>query len=99
MSIGGIFRKVADGVIALNKPLLRTVLFYVLWLLVHHFSSNLYADLCAPKGLQGIFFSSFTVTTPHCTSLRWLVRQSSLAIESMWFLLGSFFSIQLLHTM
>jgi hypothetical protein len=83
-----ILKKTIGIIFSLYKP----VLIYIICMLLHSFSSNLYSELCAPKGLKGIVLSIFTINTPHCESLRWVIVNTSWEIHNMWFILGSYLS-------
>lgn len=77
--------------------LIESFFFYSLWILIHSCASNYYSDLCAPKGISGILYSSLTISSPHCSGLRWLMTRSAMAVENMWTVVGTFFSINLLN--
>ena len=75
-------------VLSIYKP----IIIYVACMLLHNISSNLYTELCAPRGFKGIMMSIFTINTPHCESLRWVIVHTSLEINNMWFLILSYIS-------
>lgn len=77
--------------------LIESFLFYSLWILIHSCASNYYSDLCAPKGISGILYSSLTISSPHCSGLRWLMTRSAIAVENMWTVVGTFLSINLIN--
>lgn len=75
---------------------LQSFAFYLLWILVHSCASNYYSELCAPKGITGILYSSLTISSPHCNGLRWLITKSAVSVDNMWTLIGTFFSVNVL---
>lgn len=66
----------------------RPILFFCVWILIHHIITNLYAELCAPKTLFGFIITPFIVSSPHCSSMRWLINNSIMFIENGWILAG-----------
>jgi hypothetical protein len=74
------------------KTVYKPLLIYVICMMLHNLASNLYSDICAPKGFKGIFMSIFTINTPHCESLRWVIVNTSWELHNMWIILGSYIS-------
>ena len=62
--------------------------FYLLWIILHYVSANLYAEYCVNKSIVGFLLSPFVSTMPHCKTLRWLIYQGGNSIEAMWFIIG-----------
>ena len=62
---------------------------YLLWILVHFVSANLYTYLCAHLSWWGFFTSPFLTQTPHCKALLWLLTTSVFNIGEMWKILAS----------
>ena len=69
---------------------------YLLWVGMHYISSHAYPYLCADFSFTGMVTSPFMVLTPHCKAIHWLQQTSTLAIENMWVVLGSWMATQLL---
>ena len=66
-----------------------SVLIYLAWISAHYVSAHTYAYFCAPSSVMGFLMSPFMVPMPHCTAIRWTIDASAMAINNMWFLLGS----------
>jgi len=62
---------------------------YLMWILLHYFSSQLYVKLCTPSNMYGLLMSPFLVTTPYCQGLRWLIYNGSVMINNMWIVLAT----------
>ena len=62
---------------------------YIIWILVHVVSSNLYCYYCAHLSVYGLFMSPFVAVAPHCKALGWLMTSSIAYINSMWLTLGT----------
>lgn len=69
---------------------------YLFWVGMHYFSSHAYPYFCADLSFSGMVTSPFMVITPHCKALHWVQKTSTLAIENMWIVLGSWLATQLL---
>jgi hypothetical protein len=67
---------------------LEMIGFYLLWIVIHYVSANLYAEYCAKKTIVGFLISPFVSTMPHCKTLRWFIYQGGNSIEAMWFIIG-----------
>jgi hypothetical protein len=79
-----------NGFCKLFFEIARPILLFCVWILIHHIVSNLYAELCAPKTLFGLFITPFIVSSPHCSSMRWLINNSIMFIENGWILASIF---------
>jgi len=62
---------------------------YLVWILLHYFSSHLYIKFCVPNTLLGFIMSPFMISTPHCQGLRWVVYNAANIINNMWILIGA----------
>ena len=62
---------------------------YLLWILIHFISVQLYVYFCTPFTLYGFLISPFISCAPHCKALNWAIYNSSNIIEYMWVLIGS----------
>lgn len=67
---------------------LEMIGFYLLWIVLHYVSANLYAEYCVKKTIIGFLLSPFVSTMPHCKTLRWIIYQGGKSIEAMWFIIG-----------
>ena len=72
--------------------------FYLFWIILHYIASHIYAEICVPKTLYGFLISPFIISTPHCRGLRWLIINSTMVIENMWVLLGTWMTTSVLIT-
>ena len=61
---------------------------FILWILIHYVSANLYPALCAERGIIGFIKSIFISQAPHCVVLRWVIYNGGNAINSMWISIG-----------
>lgn len=68
---------------------------YVFWIGVHYASAHIYPYFCADLSWTGIIASPFLVIAPHCKAISWLQQTSTLAIQNMWIVMGSWFAAQL----
>ena len=62
---------------------------YVVWILLHYFSSIFYTKLCTPNSVWGLIMSPFLITTPYCQGLRWLIYNGANMINHMWLILAT----------
>jgi hypothetical protein len=68
---------------------------YIFWISVHYVTSHVYPYFCADLSFIGFAKSPFMVIAPHCKGLNWLHQTSTLAIENMWVILGTWIAAQL----
>lgn len=71
---------------------------YIMWIIIHHAASQLYANYCTPVSVIGILFSPFVIATPHCVGLRWCIRHGADAIMTMWVVIGSWGAKRIMTT-
>lgn len=64
---------------------------YIIWILIHYISAQLYIKLCVPRTIFGFLLSPFTTATPHCIALRWAIYNGGISISNMWNALGLWF--------
>jgi len=69
---------------------------YVFWIGIHFITANMYPYFCADVSLYGVVTSPFLVMAPHCKALLWGQQTSTMAIENMWFVLGTWLCSQML---
>lgn len=82
------------------KTLRRVIILYSMFTVVHFSSVHLYAYICVPFTLKGVFMTSFMISTPHCNALTWAIQFTKGHIVNMWILLGAFICThieQILH--
>ena len=72
------------------KMIANAVGMYLVWIVLHYISAQLYAEFCTPKTIQGFLLSPFYAISPQCKSLRWIIYNSGSSIEAMWFIAASF---------
>jgi hypothetical protein len=68
---------------------------YIFWIGTHYISAHLYPYFCAELSLMGMVASPFLVIAPHCKAIGWLQQTSTMAINNMWIILGSWLCTQL----
>ena len=69
---------------------------YVFWIGMHFITANMYPYFCADVSLYGVVTSPFLVMAPHCKALLWAQQTSTMAIENMWIVLGTWLCSQML---
>ena len=57
---------------------------FILWIIIHYVSANLYSNFCAELTVYGFVKSIFVSQTPHCIAMRWIIYNGGNAINSMW---------------
>lgn len=71
---------------------------YIFWITIHYSTAHLYPYFCADLSLIGLVSSPFLVMAPHCKAICWLQKTSTMAIENMWIVLGTWLCSYLLPT-
>ena len=71
------------------RKLTRMVIIYFLYIVVHYVSANLYQQVCVPIGWIGFITSPFTIVSPQCQALRWLMFNTGSHINAMWMIFGA----------
>jgi len=71
------------------KNVFSIVGIYIIWIIIHYISSQLYLYLCVPTGLYGFLASPFLSPSLHCQTLRWCIYNGGNTITHMWLTLGS----------
>jgi len=74
----------------------KTFGIYLLWIIIHFISVQLYVYFCTPLTLYGFLISPFISCAPHCKALNWTIYNSSNIIEYMWVLVGSWICSKIL---
>ena len=68
---------------------------YLMWIGIHYASAHIYPYFCADLSVMGVITSPFLVMAPHCKALLWLEQTSTVAIQNMWIILGTWLAGQL----
>lgn len=87
-----IFKPIQDNAI-LWLTLVST---YGLWLIMHFAAVHAYTEYCVPFTWVGFFASPFTIASPQCKALRWVIGQGGIQIDTMWLLLGTWLTSRFL---
>lgn len=70
---------------------------YILWIIIHYISVQLYVKHCVPSSLWGFITSPILVSSPHCKAMRWILHIGANTIDNMWNTIGVWFSTRLLQ--
>ena len=62
---------------------------YILWMVLHFVSANLYVYYCAHMSLFGFLMSPVLASAPHCRAIRWVLNSGVQSVDSMWIVLGT----------
>jgi hypothetical protein len=62
---------------------------YILWMVLHFVSANLYVYYCAHMSLFGFLMSPVLASAPHCRAIRWVLNSGTHSIDAMWIVLGT----------
>lgn len=62
---------------------------YILWMVLHFISANLYVYYCAHASLFGFLMSPVLASAPHCRAIRWVLNSGAQSIDAMWIVLGT----------
>ena len=65
------------------------VVIYLLYIVAHYVSANLYQRYCTPVSWFGFLASPFATALPQCQALRWIVFNTGNNITAMWMMLGA----------
>lgn len=71
------------------KNVFSLVGIYIIWIIIHYISAQMYINLCVPTGLYGFLGSPFLAPALHCQALRWCIYNGGNTITHMWLTLGS----------
>ena len=71
------------------QKLIRMVVIYLLYIVAHYVSANLYQRYCTPVSWFGFLASPFATALPQCQALRWIVFNTGNNITAMWMMLGA----------
>ena len=70
---------------------------YILWIVIHYISVQLYIKHCVPSTMWGFITSPILVSSPHCKAMRWMLHTGATIIDNMWNTIGVWFSAKLLQ--
>jgi hypothetical protein len=70
---------------------------YILWIVIHYISVQLYVKHCVPSTVWGFITSPILVSSPHCKAMRWMLHTGANTIDNMWNTIGVWFSAKLLQ--
>ena len=79
------FRIVKPYLVAVNS----VAGLYILWMVLHFISANLYVYYCAHMSLFGFLMSPVLASAPHCRAIRWVLNSGAQSIDAMWIVLGT----------
>jgi|TARA_B100001063_G_C16697930_1_gene520905 hypothetical protein len=79
-------------ILNLEALLKTTAGMYVFWIFLHYTSVHLYAHYCNNLSVYGFLLSPLTNATPICKSLNYIIYNGGNNINSMWIIIGSWFS-------
>ena len=77
--------------IVLN-PLLHIILYFIMCNIMHHLSSKLYLYFCITDHratLPTLAMSPFTMISPHCIAIRWVMMESANLVYFQILMVGS----------
>ena len=77
--------------IVLN-PLLHIILYFIMCNIMHHLSSKLYLYFCTTDHratLPTLAMSPFTIISPHCIAIRWVMMESANLVYFQILMVGS----------
>jgi hypothetical protein len=70
---------------------------YILWVIIHYVSVQLYVKYCVPSSIWGFIISPLLISSPHCKAMRWVLHVGADKIDAMWNSIGVWFSEKLLQ--
>jgi hypothetical protein len=78
----------------LSSPMAKRIIIcisvYFAWTLMHYIATLLYARLCTPYSLYGFVLSAVLVSTPHCSTLRWMIYNGAAKMMAMLLIIGGY---------
>jgi len=77
-----------DTIKIYTKYICEVIGIYILWIILHYVSANLYPYFCAELGIWGFIQSIFVAESPHCIAMRWMIYNGGNVIHVMWISLG-----------
>jgi hypothetical protein len=77
-----------ESVYSFSNIIVRSFGMYMVWIMVHHTASQLYAKSCASTTCFGFLLSLFIIPSPYCQALRWAIYNGGNSIGVMWVIGG-----------
>ena len=77
-----------------SNPLLHIILYFIMCNIAHHLSSKLYLYFCITDHratLPTLAMSPFTMISPHCIAIRWVMMESANLVYFQILMVGSWF--------
>lgn len=77
-----------------SNPLLHIILYFIMCNIAHHLSSKLYLYFCITDHratLPTLAMSPFTMISPHCIAIRWVMMESVNMVYLQLLMFGSWF--------
>ena len=78
-------------------PAVKFSAIFMMWVLFHNISANVYATYCAPLSIGGIFQTMIVSQSPHCKLLRYSMDIGVDVIYSIWGVVALWVSSTILH--
>ena len=75
-----------------SNPLLHIILYFIMCNIAHHLSSKLYLYFCITDHratLPTLAMSPFTMISPHCIAMRWVMMESANLVYFQLLMVGS----------
>ena len=75
-----------------SNPLLHIILYFIMCNIMHHLSSKLYLYFCVidhSATLPALAMSPFTIISPHCIAIRWVMMESANLVYFQILMVGS----------
>ena len=75
-----------------SNPLLHIILYFIMCNIAHHLSSKLYLYFCITdhrSTLPTLAMSPFTMISPHCIAMRWVMMESANLVYFQLLMVGS----------
>jgi hypothetical protein len=76
----------------ISNPLLHIILYFIMCNIVHHLASKLYLYFCITDyraTLPTLAMSPFTMISPHCIAIRWVMMESANLVYFQILMVGS----------
>ena len=72
-----------------QNEMYKPLLIYLSWMTMHYVAAHIYSEFCINWSITGYIFSPFTVTSPLCKGLNWIIYESSNSLSAIFVFLGS----------
>jgi hypothetical protein len=76
----------------ISNPLLHIILYFIMCNIAHHLASKLYLYFCITDhraSLPTLAMSPFTIISPHCIAIRWVMMESANLVYFQILMVGS----------